>query len=200
MARRPFDIAAHGWEKVEYRRGDVLDRDSVDSLVEEADVVVHLAFVIVAGGDEPRDQPGGVPQRLRGDRRRRRQAARLHLLRRRLRLRPRPAGAARGGRAAARQLPPSLLRPQGRGRGAAERGPPRLRHRRLRLPPLHRRRPRRDDAARPDPAGRGRPGAARARFAGRSAGCRRCGRSCPTPGCRSSSSTRTTSPRRSRPP
>ena len=27
MARRPFDIAAHGWEKVEYRRGDVLDRD-----------------------------------------------------------------------------------------------------------------------------------------------------------------------------
>jgi nucleoside-diphosphate-sugar epimerase len=52
MARRPFDIAAHGWEKVEYRRGDVLDRDSVDSLVEDADVVVHLAFVIVAGKDE----------------------------------------------------------------------------------------------------------------------------------------------------
>ena len=55
MARRPFDIAAHGWEKVEYRRGDVLDRDSVDSLVEEADVVVHLAFVIVAGKDESRE-------------------------------------------------------------------------------------------------------------------------------------------------
>jgi UDP-glucose 4-epimerase len=52
MARRPFDIAAHGWEKVEYRRGDVLDRDSVEALVEEADVVVHLAFVIVAGKDE----------------------------------------------------------------------------------------------------------------------------------------------------
>ena len=31
MARRPFDIAAHGWEKVEYRRGDVLDRDSVEA-------------------------------------------------------------------------------------------------------------------------------------------------------------------------
>ena len=45
MARRPFDIAAHGWEKAEYRRGDVLDRDSVEALVEEADVVVHLAFV-----------------------------------------------------------------------------------------------------------------------------------------------------------
>ena len=55
MARRPFDIAAHGWEKVEYRRGDVLDRDSVDSLVEEADVVVHLAFVIVAGKEESRE-------------------------------------------------------------------------------------------------------------------------------------------------
>jgi nucleoside-diphosphate-sugar epimerase len=55
MARRPFDIAAHGWEKVEYRRGDVLDRDSVDSLVEEADVVVHLAFVIVAGREESRE-------------------------------------------------------------------------------------------------------------------------------------------------
>jgi nucleoside-diphosphate-sugar epimerase len=54
MARRPFDIAAHGWEKVEYRRGDVLDRASVDALVEEADVVVHLAFVIVAGREESR--------------------------------------------------------------------------------------------------------------------------------------------------
>jgi UDP-glucose 4-epimerase len=55
MARRPFDIAAHGWEKVEYRRGDVLDRDSVEALVEEADVVVHLAFVIVAGQDDSRE-------------------------------------------------------------------------------------------------------------------------------------------------
>ena len=55
MARRPFDIAAHGWEKVEYRRGDVLDRESVDSLVAEADVVVHLAFVIVAGREESRE-------------------------------------------------------------------------------------------------------------------------------------------------
>ena len=55
MARRPFDIAAHGWEKVEYRRGDVLDRGSVESLVEEADVVVHLAFVIVAGREESRE-------------------------------------------------------------------------------------------------------------------------------------------------
>ena len=55
MARRPFDIAAHGWEKVEYRRGDVLDREAVESLVEEADVVVHLAFVIVAGQEDSRE-------------------------------------------------------------------------------------------------------------------------------------------------
>ena len=26
MARRPFDAAAHGWKRTEYRRGDVLDR------------------------------------------------------------------------------------------------------------------------------------------------------------------------------
>lgn len=55
MARRPFDLAGQGWEKTEYRRGDVLDRDAVDALVEDADVVVHLAFAIVAGGKESRE-------------------------------------------------------------------------------------------------------------------------------------------------
>jgi nucleoside-diphosphate-sugar epimerase len=55
MARRPFDLAGHGWEKTEYRRGDVLDRDAVDELVADADVVVHLAFAIVAGGSESRE-------------------------------------------------------------------------------------------------------------------------------------------------
>lgn len=55
MARRPFDHAERGWEKFEYRRGDILDRDAVEGLVEEADVVVHLAFVIVAGGGESRE-------------------------------------------------------------------------------------------------------------------------------------------------
>lgn len=55
MARRPFDLAGHGWEKTEYRRGDVLDRDAVDELVDGADVVVHLAFAIVAGGSESRE-------------------------------------------------------------------------------------------------------------------------------------------------
>ena len=55
MARRPFDLVGEGWEKTEYRRGDVLDRDAVDALVEGADVVVHLAFVIVAGGGDSRE-------------------------------------------------------------------------------------------------------------------------------------------------
>jgi UDP-glucose 4-epimerase len=55
MARRYFDPSAHGWEKVEYRRGDILDRKAVEELVEDADVVVHLAFVIVAGRGETRE-------------------------------------------------------------------------------------------------------------------------------------------------
>jgi nucleoside-diphosphate-sugar epimerase len=54
MARRPFDPSAQGWRKVTYRRGDVLDRASVESLVEGADVVVHLAFVIIGERDESR--------------------------------------------------------------------------------------------------------------------------------------------------
>jgi nucleoside-diphosphate-sugar epimerase len=52
MARRPFDPAAHGWKKVEYRQGDVLDRASVEELCLGADVVVHLAFIIMAGSAE----------------------------------------------------------------------------------------------------------------------------------------------------
>ncbi|HWI74599.1 MAG TPA: NAD-dependent epimerase/dehydratase family protein [Baekduia sp.] len=52
MARRPFDPDAHGWRKVEYRQGDVLDRASVERLCTGADVVVHLAFIIVAGSHE----------------------------------------------------------------------------------------------------------------------------------------------------
>ena len=54
MARRPFDPAAHGWKRTEYRRGDVLDRASVEALVEGADVVVHLAFVVVKASSETR--------------------------------------------------------------------------------------------------------------------------------------------------
>src|SRR3954465_6885834 len=52
MARREFDPAAQGWTKTEYRRGDILDRDSVDALVADADVVIHLAFIVLGTREE----------------------------------------------------------------------------------------------------------------------------------------------------
>ncbi|WP_313675477.1 NAD-dependent epimerase/dehydratase family protein [Mycolicibacterium sp.] len=52
MARRPFDPSAHGWTKTSYRQGDILDRDAVDALVTDADVVVHLAFIIFGSRQE----------------------------------------------------------------------------------------------------------------------------------------------------
>ena len=55
MARRPFDPHTEGWTKTEYVQGDVLDRGSVDKLVAEADVVVHLAFLIFGSADESRE-------------------------------------------------------------------------------------------------------------------------------------------------
>jgi UDP-glucose 4-epimerase len=54
MARRPFDPADLGLRKTEYRQGDVLDRAAVDDLAAEADVLVHLAFIILGGQDETR--------------------------------------------------------------------------------------------------------------------------------------------------
>ena len=54
MARRPFDPAELGLKKTEYRQGDVLDRGSVDEFVAGADVVVHLAFIIMGGREESR--------------------------------------------------------------------------------------------------------------------------------------------------
>ena len=54
MARRRFDPAEHGWNKVTYERGDVLDRYDVNALVGGADVVIHLAFIIIGGAAESR--------------------------------------------------------------------------------------------------------------------------------------------------
>src|SRR3954454_11340164 len=55
MARRPFDPAAHRLsKKVVYQQGDVLQRDSVDALVKGADVVVHLAFILIGNPAEAR--------------------------------------------------------------------------------------------------------------------------------------------------
>ena len=52
MARRPFDPG--DLTKLEYRQGDVLDPEAVDALARDADVLVHLAFIILGGRDETR--------------------------------------------------------------------------------------------------------------------------------------------------
>jgi nucleoside-diphosphate-sugar epimerase len=54
MARRPFDPAGEGWEKVVYRRGDILDRGSLAALFDGADVAVHLAFAIFGSREQTR--------------------------------------------------------------------------------------------------------------------------------------------------
>src|SRR3954462_2899450 len=46
IARRPFDPREHGWTKMEYRQGDVRDTDALQDAFADADVVVHLAFMI----------------------------------------------------------------------------------------------------------------------------------------------------------
>jgi nucleoside-diphosphate-sugar epimerase len=55
MARRPFDPKDHGWRKTEYRQGDITSREDVDALVRDADVVVHLAFIVLGASDRTRD-------------------------------------------------------------------------------------------------------------------------------------------------
>ena len=52
IARRPFDPAERGWTKMEYRRGDVRDADALRTCFDGAEVVVHLAFLILSGGRE----------------------------------------------------------------------------------------------------------------------------------------------------
>jgi UDP-glucose 4-epimerase len=52
MARRPFDPSSRGWVKTRYQQGDILDRDAVDALVAQADVVIHLAFIIMGSREE----------------------------------------------------------------------------------------------------------------------------------------------------
>ena len=52
VARRPFDPEVHGWTKMRYRQGDVRDPDALETAFAGADVVVHLAFLIVGGDQE----------------------------------------------------------------------------------------------------------------------------------------------------
>jgi nucleoside-diphosphate-sugar epimerase len=46
IARRPFDPAALGWTKMEYRQGDVRQPDALADAFSHVDIVVHLAFMI----------------------------------------------------------------------------------------------------------------------------------------------------------
>lgn len=55
MARRPFDPKAHGWKRTEYRQGDITDKADVARLVKGADVVVHLAFIVLEASAGTRD-------------------------------------------------------------------------------------------------------------------------------------------------
>ena len=52
IARRPFDPSEHGWTKMEYRRGDVRDEAALKEAFTGADVVVHLAFLIIGGDND----------------------------------------------------------------------------------------------------------------------------------------------------
>ena len=46
LARRPFDPSEHGWSKMTYRQGDVREAGTLQEAFADADVVVHLAFMI----------------------------------------------------------------------------------------------------------------------------------------------------------
>jgi nucleoside-diphosphate-sugar epimerase len=54
VARRPFDPSSQGWDKMEYRRGDVRDAAVLEEAFRGADVVVHLAFLITGGAAPPK--------------------------------------------------------------------------------------------------------------------------------------------------
>ena len=53
IARRPFDPSSEGWSKMEYRQGDVRERDTLRRAFAGADAVAHLAFAIY--GNAPRE-------------------------------------------------------------------------------------------------------------------------------------------------
>ncbi len=53
IARRPFDPASRGWSKMVYRQGDVRDPAALRAAFEDADAVIHLAFLVI--GNAPRE-------------------------------------------------------------------------------------------------------------------------------------------------
>ncbi len=65
VARRPFDPAAHGWTKMEYRQGDVRDEAMLEQAFAGADVVVHLAFLITGAASRETTEAINVEGTLR---------------------------------------------------------------------------------------------------------------------------------------
>jgi nucleoside-diphosphate-sugar epimerase len=53
VARRPFEPADHGWQKLTYKQGDVRDLALLEEAFAGADVVVHLAFLIAGARSDP---------------------------------------------------------------------------------------------------------------------------------------------------
>jgi nucleoside-diphosphate-sugar epimerase len=53
VARRPFDPAEHGWTKMTFRSGDVLQPEQIDAAFDGVDTVVHLAFTVLDRGMHP---------------------------------------------------------------------------------------------------------------------------------------------------
>ena len=199
MARRPID-PEYGFRKLVYRQGNVLDEGDVEQFVAGADVVVHLAFIILGTHDETRKiNLKGSQQRVRGGGRVRGQAARVRVLGGGLRLLPGQPPAADRGRPAPRHRQLLLLGPEGRARAAARRPRPRRRHRHLHLPALHRGRARRLAHDRQHPLRAHLRAAARRRAAAVRHRAAPASRSSPTPASATSSSTTTTSPPRSAP-
>src|SRR3954451_19810254 len=52
IARRPFDPNERGWTKLEYRQGDVRTIEDLEQAFKGADVVVHLAFIVLGGSKD----------------------------------------------------------------------------------------------------------------------------------------------------
>ncbi len=142
MARRPFDPAGQGWTKTEYRQGDITEREAVDRLVADADVVIHLAFIIMGSREESArvnlagtrnvfeaTVAGATPA-----------SAGLHVLGGGLRLSLRQPRSDHRGRTAARFAGALLLRTKGRLRGRTARHRRRVRPRGIRAAAVHRRR------------------------------------------------------------
>ena len=146
--------ATLGLRKTEYRQGDVLDRAAVDDARRRGRRArpPRVHHPRRPRRDAPR-QPHRLAQRVRSAARNV-QAARLHVVGRRLRLPRRQPAAADRGRPAARQRALLLLRAEGRARGGARRGAA-GRRRGLRAAPVHRRRARRADAPARAPAAPG---------------------------------------------